>query len=207
MSKNKGLFISCEGPDGAGKTTNVKILVGWLKDNGYAVAYTREPGGTTVGEKIREILLKDPMYPMTELLMFAAQRAEHIEAVIKPALARGEVVVCDRFADSTYAYQAAGRGYFDQVRLLEDFVHVGFEPDFTLFFDVTLEESLHRLNERTGGNLDVFEQEQNDFRKRVYQGYQVRFKQKQHRMVLIDAMRTPEEVAAQVIAWAEKTFG
>lgn len=201
-----GKFISCEGPDGAGKTTNVKILVGWLQDHGYKVTYTREPGGTEVGEKIRGILLGDPMQPLTELLMFAAQRAEHISAVIKPALERGEIVVCDRFADSTYAYQAAGRGWVDQVLQMEEFVHCGFEPDYTLFFDVTLEESMRRLQERTGGVLDVFEQEKKEFRQRVYTGYQTRFTQKAYRMVKIDAMKNPEEVAAQVIAWAEKTF-
>lgn len=202
-----GKFITIEGPDGAGKTTNVKILVGWLQDRGYDVVYTREPGGTPLGEQIRGILLNQPMAPMTEIMMFCAARAEHLEQLIRPSLKQGKIVICDRFSDSTYAYQAAGRGWFKEVEIMENVIHGNFEPDHTLFFNVTLEESMRRLHERTGGKLDVFEQEKKEFRERVYQGYQVRFKHKQHRMVLIDAMQTPEEVAAQVIAWAEKTFG
>lgn len=202
----KGMLITFEGPDGSGKTTNIKVLVGWLQDKGYDVVYTREPGGTPVGEKIRELLLNNPMAPMTEVLLFNASRAEHLNQLILPAIEAGKIVVCDRFSDSTYAYQAAGRGWFEQVKIMEEFVHEGFEPHYTLFFDVTLEESLRRLHERTGGKLDVFEQEKNEFRERVYQGYQVRFKHKVHRMVRIDAMKTPEEVSQQVIEWAKTVF-
>lgn len=203
----KGMLITFEGPDGSGKTTNIKLLVGWLQDKGYDVVYTREPGGTPVGEKIREILLNNSIMPLTEILLFNASRAEHLDSLIRPAIANGKIVVCDRFSDSTYAYQAAGRGWHDQVEQMEQFVHSNFEPDHTLFFDVTLEESMRRLKERAGDKLDVFEKEKNDFRERVYQGYKDRFNQKQHRMVHIDAMQTPENVSAQVITWAEKTFG
>ncbi len=201
-----GMLITFEGPDGSGKTTNIKTLVGWLKDKGHDVIYTREPGGTPVGEKIRELLLSSSMAPLTEVLLFNASRAEHLDNLIRPSLAAGKIVVCDRFSDSTYAYQASGRGWVSQVEDMENFVHGGFEPNYTLFFDVTLEESMRRLKERAGDNLDVFEKEKTEFRQRVYDGYQTRFKQKSHRMVRIDAMKTPEEVTQQVIDWAEKTF-
>ncbi len=202
----KGKFISIEGCDGSGKTTNVKILVGWLQDHGYDVVYTREPGGTPIGEKIRELLLNNKMFSKTEVLLFNAARCEHIETLIKPALAEGKIVVCDRYVDSSYAYQAAGRGLFAAVEAMEQFVSNATPPDHTLFFDVTLEESLKRLNIRTNGKLDVFEQEDVDFRTRVYTGYKNRYKHKLARMHHINAMLSPEEVAKQVISWAEKHF-
>lgn len=204
---SKGIFISCEGSDGSGKTTNVKLLVARLRELGHDVVYTREPGGTPLGEEIRKLLLNNPMAPMTEILLFCASRAEHLAQLIMPSLALGKIVVCDRFSDSTFAYQASGRGWYKEVEQMEKFVHGDFEPDYTLFFDVTLEESLHRLKERSGDKLDVFESERIDFRTRVYQGYQSRLKEKHHRMVRIDAMPSPEDVAKQVVDWANSVFG
>ena len=203
----KGKFITIEGPDGAGKSTNVILLINHLRNMGHTVVSTREPGGTELGEKLRTILLSDHMRPTTELLLFAAQRAEHIESKIKPALAAGHIVVSDRFFDSTYAYQGA-RGYMFQVLQLEDFVHKGFQPDYTLFFNIPFEESIRRLGIREGVNGgDRFETANIEYRKLVYEMYQQRFAINPHRMVPINANQTPELVGKEVIAWAEKTFG
>lgn len=204
----QGKFITFEGPDGSGKSTNIPVLVEYLRSQGYKVVTTREPGGTVVGEKIRDILLHDYMHPSAELLLFAAQRAEHIKSLIQPALEAGNIVICDRFYDSTFAYQGA-RGYAEDVLELEDYVQRGFKPDYTLFFDVTLEESLNRIRARTKATnveLDRFEAELNDYRARVYDGYQQRFKMYPDRMVRIDSMQVPQNVAAQVIDWASKVF-
>ena len=202
----RGRFITFEGIDCAGKSTNIKILEQWFKDQGRDVVVTREPGGTPVGEKIREVLLNNKMSSMAEVLMFAAARAEHLHQLIYPSIEAGKIVISDRFSDSTYAYQASGRGLYEQVSMMERIVHSDFEPHYTLFFDIPLDESLKRLYARTGEKPDVFESEKDEFRKRLYDGYHFRFKQNSHRMIRIDAMQTPEAVAAQVINWAEKAF-
>ena len=201
----RGSFITCEGPDGVGKTTQALELVKYLREQGHDVLHTREPGGTPIGEKIRALLLNEPMTPMTELLLFAGARAQHIEEVIKPALLAGKVVVCDRFSDSSYAYQGAGRGYAREVTALEILVHSGFEPDYTLFFDAPEEVCLKRLSLRTD-KLDRFDQEQLDFKHRVYMGFQERFKNKSHRMHRIDANDHPDIVAISVMKWVDEVF-
>ena len=202
----KGKFITLEGPDGSGKSTNVNVLVDCLKSRGYDVIKTREPGGTELGEKIRALLLNDEMCPKAELLLFAAQRAEHIEKTIKPALFCGKIVISDRFYDSTYAYQGA-RGYIFDVLQLEDFVHKGFQPDYTLFFNIPFEESLKRLSIREGvGGGDRFEKEKIDYKRLVYHYYQDRFKIHSDRMVEIHAEHTADVVALQVVNWACNTF-
>jgi dTMP kinase len=200
----KGKFISIEGPDGAGKTTQAKILVSMLQSFGYDVVFTREPGGSKRSELIRHMLLSGdadgPMHPTTEMLLFHAARADHVHNVIKPALEANKVVVCDRFSDSSYAYQGAARGRATDVEDLERFTLRGFEPDFTLFFDVTLEESLKRLLGRTE-EQNAFDAETRDFKRAVYYGYKKRYHQNLHRMHLIDAMGTPEQVTEQVTTW------
>lgn len=201
----QGKLITLEGPDGSGKSTNLPYLAELLKSKGYLVDCTREPGGTLVGEKIRDLLLSEQMTPMAELLLFAAARAEHIETFIKPALAAGYIVLCDRFADSTYAYQGVGRGYNNSVLALETMVHAGFEPDHTLFFDVTLEESQKRLAGRAG-QPDHFDLANDAFKTKVYQGYQTRFKQNSHRMHRINAMLSPEWVRIQIKDWVNLRF-
>lgn len=201
-----GIFITLEGPDGSGKTTVAQKLVDHLRNKGYPVTHTREPGGTPVAEKIREILLNNHMYGRAEVLMFAAARIQHYEDVIRPALAVGRIVISDRFADSTYAYQAGGRGLHKEALEMEKYALNGFEPNHTLFFNITLEESLKRLKERAGDKLDVFEKERNDFRQRVYEGYLERFKQNPHRMVEINAMPAPDVVLKQVTDWADTIF-
>jgi dTMP kinase len=189
-----GKLITLEGPDGSGKTSHVKTLADILIVAGYHVITTREPGGTPVAEKLRAMLLSRYVCAKTELLMFAAARTDHMDQVITPALNRGDVVICDRFADSTYAYQGSGRGLIPEVLEMEKFVLGDFEPDYTLFMDVTLEESQRRLAARAGdgGESTRFDKEKELFKARLFKGYQERFAQNPHRMVRIDAMPSPE---------------
>jgi dTMP kinase len=208
-----GKFITIEGPDGGGKSSNVLTIVERLELAGYSVIQSREPGGTKIGEKLRAILLgglekDDRPSETTELLLFAAARAQHIDTKIKPALEAGQVVICDRFADSTYAYQGHARGLLPKVLQLQDFVHQGFEPDYTLFFDLTLEESQRRLAERAeaGGENNRLDQERIDFKTRAYLGYQECFNRNPHRMYRIDAMGSRDEVKREVTRWVEEVF-
>lgn len=210
MTDYKGKFISLEGCDASGKTTNAPILAQHLRDRGYTVVTMREPGGTPLSEKIRDLVLHETMCIKAELLLFAAQRAENINSIILPALAHPNwVVIADRFADSTFAYQGFGRGVPEEVLQLEKFVLGNLEPDFTLFFDLPLVESERRLSARrtdTGKEHDNFEKERREFHEAVYNGYQERFKQNPHRMHRIDALPEPELVKEQVIAWANRHF-
>lgn len=157
-----GLFITLEGPEGAGKSTNRDYLAMCLRAAGIEVLLTREPGGTPLAERIRELLLApsdEPMAADTELLLVFAARAQHLAKVIRPALARGCVVLCDRFTDATYAYQGGGRGLSQQrIAELERFVQGDLRPDLTLLFDLPVEQGLARAAAR--GRLDRFEQEQ-----------------------------------------------
>lgn len=199
-----GKFISIEGFDGAGKSTQIAIIRDHLEKNGFEVICTREPGGTMYGEKLRSFLLNEKMCPMAELLTFAAARAEHVETLIKPALEAGKIVICDRFADSTYAYQGYARGFKTEVEELEKFVLRGFEPDHTLFFDITMTESAERLLKRS--DINEFDRADYEFKRKVYEGYRKRFLTNPHRMFLIDAMKTIGEVSNQVIYWLDNVF-
>jgi len=156
-----GLFITLEGPEGAGKSTNREYLAQGLRSHGLDVVLTREPGGTPLAEQIRELLLtpaNEPMNSDTELLLVFAARAQHLAQVIRPALERGAVVLCDRFTDATYAYQGGGRGLSNQrIEQLESFVQGEMRPDLTLIFDLPVEVGLSRAAAR--GRLDRFEQE------------------------------------------------
>ncbi|MCY1277974.1 Thymidylate kinase [compost metagenome] len=184
-----GLFITLEGPEGAGKSTNREYLAQRLRDQGVEVLLTREPGGTPLAERIREILLApsdETMAVDTELLLVFAARAQHLEAVIKPALARGAVVLCDRFTDATYAYQGGGRGLSEErIALLERFVQGDLRPDLTLVFDLPVEIGLSRAAAR--GRLDRFEQEQRSFFEAVRQTYLGRARSAPERYRVIDA--------------------
>ncbi|WP_342649351.1 dTMP kinase [Pseudomonas sp. REB1044] len=168
-----GLFITLEGPEGAGKSTNREYLAQRLREHGINVVMTREPGGTPLAERIRELLL-DPsdetMAVDTELLLMFAARAQHLARVIRPALARGAVVLCDRFTDATYAYQGGGRGLpIERIATLEHFVQGQLRPDLTLVFDLPVEIGLARAAAR--GRLDRFEQEGQAFFEAVRQAY------------------------------------
>ena len=157
----KGLFVTLEGPEGAGKSTNREDLADHLRARGLDVVLTREPGGTPLAERIRDLLLTpadEPMAVDTELLLVFAARAQHLAQVIRPALARGAVVLCDRFTDATYAYQGGGRGLpLERIAQLETFVQGDLRPDLTLIFDLPVEVGLARAVAR--GRLDRFEQE------------------------------------------------
>ncbi|WP_236207111.1 dTMP kinase [Pseudomonas tohonis] len=184
-----GLFITLEGPEGAGKSTNRDFLAERLRSHGIDVLLTREPGGTPLAERIRELLLApsdEAMAADTELLLMFAARAQHIAGVIRPALARGQVVLCDRFTDATYAYQGGGRGLpVERIALLENFVQGELHPDLTLVFDLPVDVGLSRAAAR--GRLDRFEQEDRSFFEAVRQTYLQRAAAAPERYRVLDA--------------------
>ncbi|SME97603.1 dTMP kinase [Pseudogulbenkiania subflava] len=196
----RGTFITLEGVDGAGKSTQLAAVRDWLAEQGIDAVFTREPGGTVLGEKLRELLLAVDTEVTLEtetLLMFAA-RQEHIARVIEPALAAGRWVVSDRFTDATFAYQGGGRGLpFARIEALEDWVQQGLQPDLTLLFDVPLEVAARRM---AGGErvLDRFEQEAADFHARVRAAYLQRASANP-RIAVVDANRSAEQVRAEVM--------
>jgi dTMP kinase len=205
----RGKFITFEGPEGAGKTTQAKRLQGRLLKAGYQVLYTREPGGTPTGEAIREVLQYDkagePICPETEVLLFAASRAQLVRQVILPALMKGVCVLCDRFADSTTAYQGYGRGFpIDQMIAINDFAIGGAVPDVTLLLDVDLEIGFERLSTREGtqllmkGQLDRIEREARAFHEKVRNGYLQLAKRWPDRFRIVDAARESDAIEADV---------
>ena len=195
-----GRFITLEGVDGAGKSTHLGFVADWLRARGHEVVVTREPGGTPLGETLRELLLHRDMDAGTELLLMFAARQQHLAELIQPALARGAWVVSDRFTDATYAYQVGGRG-LDEVRFaaLERWVHPDFQPDLTLIFDLDPEVAARRLA-GTGQAPDRFEREKADFFQRVRAAYLRRAAAAPQRVRLIDASRKPDEIRAEVEA-------
>ncbi|MET1080105.1 MAG: dTMP kinase [Pseudomonas sp.] len=184
-----GLFITLEGPEGAGKSTNRDYLAERLRERGLDVLLSREPGGTPLAERIRELLLApsdENMSADTELLLVFAARAQHLAQVICPALARGAVVLCDRFTDATYAYQGGGRGLSEaRIAVLEQFVQAGLQPDLCLVFDLPVEVGLARAAAR--GRLDRFEQEERGFFERVRASYLRRAAAHPERYRIVDA--------------------
>ncbi len=196
MSKAK--FITFEGVDGAGKSTHLEWFAETLRQRGIEVLVTREPGGTPLGERLREILLNQPMHAETEALLMFAARLEHIEQVIRPALQRGSWVVSDRFSDASFAYQGGGRGVaLAKLEQLEHWIHADLQPDLTLLFDIPVEVARQRLsNNVASGNatLDRFEQEKSGFFEKVRLAYLERHKKYPRRIALIDAAQTSEKV-------------
>ncbi|MGO0629640.1 dTMP kinase [Pseudomonas sp. SAR267] len=197
-----GLFITLEGPEGAGKSTNRDYLAARLREQGLDVVLTREPGGTPMAEKVRELLLApsdEVMAADTELLLVFAARAQHLAEVIRPALARGAVVLCDRFTDATYAYQGGGRGLsVERIAALEQFVQGDLRPDLTLVFDLPVEVGLARAAAR--GRLDRFEQEGQAFFEAVRQAYLQRAHGAPQRYTLLDAAKPLEAVQRAIDA-------
>lgn len=195
MYQDDGVFITLEGGEGVGKTTQQALLVERLRQEGYACLCTREPGGTALGKTLRELLLHgDPLSPLAELLLYAADRAEHVSKVIAPALAAGQVVVCDRFTDSTLAYQGYGRGLdLEKIRQLNHLATGGLQPHLTLWLDLPPEVGLARAKAR-----DRLEQERLEFHRRVYQGFQALAAAEPQRIVRVDAQGSPAEVAARL---------
>lgn len=193
-----GKFITFEGIDGAGKSSHIAAVVALLESRGKTVVSTREPGGTPLGEKLRELLLHEAMHLETEgLLMFAARR-EHLARVIEPALARGDWVVCDRFTDASFAYQGGGRGLETaKLDVLEQWVHGQLQPDRTFLFDLPPAVASGRIAAQ-GRELDRFEQEQADFHVRVRQAYLDRAAASGGRILVIDADQRLDEIRKQV---------
>lgn len=199
---NSGLFITIEGTEGVGKSTQCRMLCDALnRDVGRAVLATREPGGTELGEAIRRLLL-DPdlpaMHGTAELLLVFAARAEHLERTIKPALAAGEIVVCDRFTDATFAYQGGGRGLDTaMIATLETLVQDSLRPDMTLILDLDLTLAAGRIRDR--GGLDRFEQERGAFFERVRATYLERAARDPARMKVVDANGDPDTVHRRLL--------
>ena len=197
---SSGRFITVEGGEGAGKTTQIAFIYDYLQRTGLTVALTREPGGTALGEELRALLLghrHKGMALATETLLMFAARAEHLERVIRPALAAGHWVLCDRFTDASYAYQGGGRGLaLEQIAILEDWVQGDLQPDLTLLFDVPVEMGLERAARRS--TADRFEQEEKAFFERVRTAYLQRARQHPDRYRRVDAARPIEQVRAEV---------
>lgn len=212
----RGLFISLEGIDGAGKSTHMQPLADAFIRQGRVVRCTREPGGTPLAENLRQLVLHEEQDALTEALLVFAARRDHVQQLIAPALARGEVVLCDRFADATFAYQGAGRGFdWETLRILEHMVlarpdhsvtgHKAqreestlLQPDLTLWFDVPAAVAAARLKDAR--TPDKFEAESEAFFERVSQGYARRAAENRHRFVRVDAAQTPDAVWRQVQA-------
>lgn len=194
-----GKFITFEGIDGAGKSTHVGSVAAQLRASGKTVVTTREPGGTPLGEKLRELLLQEPMHLETEALLMFASRREHIAQVIAPALARGDWVISDRFTDASFAYQGGGRKLsLEKLAVLEQWVHPDLQPDLTLLFDVPLEVARQRLDaDRT---LDKFEKEKQDFFAATRAAYLQRAAQFPARIRVIDSTQSIAAVNAQIDA-------
>jgi dTMP kinase len=190
-------FITLEGPEGSGKTTQIRLLVDWLCERGCAVEVTREPGGTHIGNQIREVL-HDPcntaMDATAEILLYSADRAQHVAQCIRPALAAGKVVVSDRYYDSTLAYQGYGRGLdLEMLHTITAFATGGLEPDLTLYLDIAPEDGLER-RQSNGEEWNRLDAEALDFHQRVRAGYMELIAQEPERWAVIDAARSVEEV-------------
>jgi dTMP kinase len=207
MSNKRGRFLTLEGIDGAGKSTHLDWLAEQLRAAGKTVVLTREPGGTPLGEKLRALLLSEPMHLETEALLMFAARREHLAQVIEPALARGDWVISDRFTDASFAYQGGGRGLAKaKLEQLEQWVQGERQPDLTLLFDVPLEVAQARMR-GSRADLDRFEQEQADFHGRVRQAYLDRAAASQGRIRQIDSTQPiaviQQQLAALIAPWLE----
>lgn len=205
----KGKFITLEGGEGAGKSTQMDYVEASLKKAGKTVHVTREPGGTEISEAIRELLLDQRQTAMsddTELLLMFAARAQHIAELIQPALEKGEWVLCDRFTDATYAYQGGGRGIaMERIAMLEEWVQGNLRPDLTLLLDLPVELGLSRAGER--GELDRFEREKLDFFERVREAYLDLAARHPERYRVVDASQAIPQVKAQIDAFLAPVIG
>jgi dTMP kinase len=192
-------FITFEGIDGAGKSTQIEALAQWLRERGQAVLITREPGGTELAEALRELVLRRPMDALTEALLIFAARRDHLRQAIEPALARGETVLCDRFTDATFAYQGSGRGFdLAQLTQLESWVQGARQPDLTLWF--ALAPALAAQRRAAVRAADRFEAKDIGFFERVHAGYEQRAAQAPQRFARIDAALPPQAVWDRVRA-------
>ena len=197
----KGLFITLEGIEGAGKSTAVDFIEDYLTKEGHDVIKTREPGGTVIGEQIREILLKNENYTLTydtELLLVFSARAQHIQEVILPALSLGKIILCDRFTDASYAYQGGGRGIDEsRINLLEKWVQGDLRPNLTLLFDLDVSIGMQRTKKRS--DADRFEREEIIFFEKIRNTYLERAKKEPQRFRIINAASSLENVKEQIV--------
>lgn len=202
ISMKKGLFITFEGIDGAGKSTQINLLKEYFENKGVTVYTTREPGGTDIGNKIRQILLdkeNTAMCGMAELLLYYADRAQHIKEFINPALESGACVICDRYYDSSYAYQLAGRGINTQILdMLNSIVVKEYIPDVTFLLDIPLEQSDKRMSKR-GGEYDRMEIENNTFKQNVRLGFLEQANNNPDRICVVNALQTPEKIFEDIL--------
>ena len=198
-------FITLEGVDGAGKSTCINFIKKYLADKNFKSIFTREPGGTLLGEKLREILLHDEITPETETLLMFAARNEHVQKVIKPTLRSGLIVVSDRFTDATYAYQSGGK-YVEEKKItqLKKWVHEDLKPDLTLLFDLPIHISLSRL--KSNGNLDKFEKESADFHTRIRNSYLALAKKEPKRFEIIDSSQHINSIEKEIYRVLDKLF-
>ena len=202
---NKGLFITFEGADGCGKTTQLNLLAQYLKDKGHEVLITREPGAKGLGEQIREILLNydGEVSDRCESFLFLADRAQHVDTIINPAIAEGKIVLCDRHTDSSVAYQGYGRGLdVDRINMLNNLAVNGRYPDLTLVFDIDVETSMSRV----GDNKDRMESAGIEFFNRVRNGYLEIAKKEPSRVKIVDSSRSIDEIQKDVINLFENCF-
>lgn len=198
-----GLFITMEGSDGSGKTTQMDLLEEALRRQGREVVRSREPGGTPIGEKIRDLIL-DPahkeMDDRTEALLYAASRAQHVKQIIKPALERGAIMLCDRFTDSSLIYQGIGRNLsVEAIEAINIWATKELQPDVTFVLYIDYEEGLRRKQVQTGGHLDRLEQADEEFHRRVNEGYLTLAQRYPQRIRLIDATGTVEEIHKNIM--------
>jgi dTMP kinase len=203
--KSNPKFITLEGVDGAGKSTCIKFIKKYLSDKNFNYLFTREPGGTVLGEKLRNIILHDEMTPETETLLMFAARNEHIHKVINPNLKAGIVVVSDRFTDATYAYQSGGKNVeIKKITMLKNWVHKNLKPDLTLLFDLPIEVSLSRL--RSDGNLDKFEKEAEDFHLKIRESYLALAKKEPKRFEIINSNQNINIIEKEIYFALDKVF-
>jgi len=209
----EGKFITFEGIEGCGKTSQAKLLVQYLEEKGYSVLMTREPGGTPVSEAVREILLSTDfsnMHPHTEVLLYLASRAQHVSEVIKPALENGKIIVCDRFSDSTFVYQCLVRGIdMHMIKTINRFATERISPHITFVLDVDPVEGLRRAKSRNQKNMreeDRMERESMDFHQRVREGYLKWAAEYPNRIYVVQSVREKEEVHEEIVEIVEKAL-
>ncbi|MDC0182540.1 dTMP kinase [Nitrosomonadales bacterium] len=201
----KPKFITLEGVDGAGKSTHIQFIKKYFIEKDLNYVFTREPGGTILGEKLREILLYNQMEPETESLLMFAARNEHVHEIIEPNLNKGINVISDRFTDATYAYQSGGKNVeIDKITVLKDWVHKNLQPDLTFLFDLPVEISISRL--KTNGNLDKFENEGLSFHKKIRNSYLNLAKKEPNRFKVIDSSQNINKVQDEINLILDKVF-
>ncbi len=202
----KGVFISVEGPDGSGKSTQIRNIRRFFADREIDIVFTREPGGTAIGERIREIILDKAcaeMDNMTEAMLYAAARAQHVAQIIKPALAEGKIVICDRFVDSSIAYQGYGRNLGESVTVINDYAIAGCMPDITFLLKMDPKIGRRRIKQ---DQQDRLEQEQDEFHLRTFEGYLELEKKYPDRIVGIDATGSIEQIKADIYEKLEEVL-